>query len=338
MLEHIDLSSSLDFMTEQGRLSLYQAWLHSRKKESIQTSLLPSLERSALFAEWMRYLIKHNYLNPKKRLPPYKQLASLPFNMKEMQIAEVIRHLRDEKVLPPRKTRKDAVIPKWTDRDTYSWEYIGHMRALRFDQARRLLARESPSENANDILSASRASEIISRWTKPPAKLAVYTQIFDAQPGWIYLTRKGLRKAELDFRAEAPSSRTLEHLYWINEVRMALEDEYDEDEMEWTSERSIQAEQKLRQSGQKLDHIPDGILTLTKQGKTETIDIEVQISKTSTKEVREVMGDYWSSGSFNPLRYYVNKKSRGVVRATYQKMEKEFQAMRPYIEIIDLEG
>ena len=152
------------------------------------------------------------------------------------------------------------------------------------------------------------------------------------------MTRRGLRKAELDFRAEAPSSRTLEHLYWINEVRMALEDQYDEDEMEWTSERSIQADQELRQRGQKLKHIPDGILTITTQGRTKTIDIEVQISKPSPKEVEEVMGDYWSSGSFNPLRYYVNKKSRGVVRGIYQKMEKEFQAMRPAIEIIDLEG
>ena len=163
MSQHIDLSSSPDFMTEQGRLSLYQTWLHSRKQEFIHVRTLSTLERSALFAEWMRYLIKHNYLNPKKRLPPYKQLTTLPFNVKEEYIAEIILQLRDEKVLPPRKTRKDADMPQWTDRDTYSWEYVGHMRALRFDQARRLLARESPSENAKDILSASRASEIISR-------------------------------------------------------------------------------------------------------------------------------------------------------------------------------
>ena len=187
-------------------------------------------------------------------------------------------------MLPPRKTRKDADMPQWSERDTFCWEYIGHMRAVRFDQMRRLLARESPSDNMKEMLSASRASEIITRWTDPPAKFAIYKQIFHAEPGWIYLTRRGLREAELDFRAEAPSSRTLEHLYWINEVRLALEDEYETDEMEWTSERTIQAEQDLRQRGQKLKHIPDGILTLTTSEKTETIDIEVQVSKPSPVE------------------------------------------------------
>ena len=191
-------------------------------------------------------------------------------------------------------------------------------------------------QKAGDILSASRASEIISRWTDPPAKFAIYKQIFHAEPGWIYLTRRGLREAELDFRAEAPSSRTLEHLYWINEVRLVLEDEYETDEMEWTSERTIQAEQDLRQCGQKLKHIPDGILTLKTTEKTETIDIEVQVSKPSPGEVEEVMGDYWHSGSFNPLRYYVGKRSRGVVRTVHRRMEKELRAMRPRIEIIDL--
>ncbi len=330
------LSPKPDFQTEQGRLLLYQSWMHARGDDAIQTSKRSLRERSTLFAEWIRYLVAHNDLNPKQRLPPYKHLATLPFNLKEKQIALVILQLRDEKVLPPRKIRKDAALPQWTERDTYCWDYIGHMRAIRFDQAQRLLARESPSEKAGDILSPSRASEIISRWTDPPAKFAIYKQIFHAEPGWIYLTRRGLREVQLDFRAEAPSSRTLEHLYWINEVRLALEDEYETDEMEWTSERTIQAEQDLRQRGQKLKHIPDGILTLKTKEKTETIDIEVQVSKPSPGEVEEVMGDYWHSESFNPLRYYVGKRSRGVVRTVHRRMEKELRAMRPRIEIIDL--
>ncbi len=46
---------------------------------------------------------------------------------------------------------------------------------------------------------------------------------------------------------------------------------------------------------------------------------------------------FWSHGENRPLRYYVNRKSRGVVQAVYQKMVKERLAMRPSIEIIDLE-
>ena len=332
-------SVPLSFATDEGRLGLYYAWIEQRLADkTIEREKLYTVEeRIGFFVAWMRAMIEQKHLRPQSRLPAYRDLAKLPFQLEKDHIAEAVLRLRAEKVLPPRKTRKDADMPQWTDRDTYAWDYIGHMRAIRFDQARRLLARESPSEKAGTILSPSRASEIISRWTDPPAKFAIYKQIFHAEPGWIYLTRRGLREAELDFRAEAPSSRTLEHLYWINEVRLALEDEYETDEMEWTSERTIQAEQDLRQRGQKLTHIPDGILTLTTKEKTETIDIEVQVSKPSPGEVEEVMGDYWQSGSFNPLRYYVGKRSRGVVRTVHRRMEKELRAMRPRIEIIDLE-
>ncbi len=116
---------------------------------------------------------------------------------------------------------------------------------------------------------------------------------------------------------------------------MQLEEELEN--MEWISERSIQAEQEQRQKGQKRKHIPDGILVLPgKDGKKAYIDIEVQISKPSVGEVEDVMGDYYSSGSIDPLRYYVNRLSRGVVNSTYRRMQKERRAMRPWIEIIDL--
>ncbi len=117
---------------------------------------------------------------------------------------------------------------------------------------------------------------------------------------------------------------------------MQLEEELEQ--MEWISEREIQAEQEQRQKGQKRTHIPDGILVVpSTNGKKEYIDIEVQVSKPSPGEVEDVMGDYYSSGSVNPLRYYVNRLSRGVVNSTYEKMQKERRAMRNRIEIIDLE-
>jgi hypothetical protein len=207
------------------------------------------------------------------------------------------------------------------------------MRAMRFDQLRRLLARESEYEIENGLLSISRTTEIKDRWVE--AKLANYRRVFHQESGWVHMSRRGLREAELDFRAEKPSVRSLNHLYWINEVRMQLEEE--NPKMEWISERSLQAEQDQRQKGLKRKHIPDGILVLPgKGGKKEYIDIEVQVSKPSQGEVEDVMGDYYFSGSIYPLRYYVNHLSRGVVNSTYEKMLKERRAMRPRIEIIDL--
>ncbi|HEX6480484.1 MAG TPA: hypothetical protein VF043_16730 [Ktedonobacteraceae bacterium] len=205
---------------------------------------------------------------------------------------------------------------------------------MRFDQIRRLAARYSAEEIEGGVLSVSRTSEIIGRWVEE--KIAIFRPIFHAQSGWCYLTRRGLREVGFTFRAEAPSVRSLDHLYWINEVRMHLEEEHQD--MLWISERAIQAQQELRQKGRRLRHIQDGILLLKDaDGKWEEIDIEVQISKPSPSEVEEVMNDrFWTGSRNRPLRYYVNRLSRGVVRSVYRKMVKEGKAMRPTIEMIDL--
>ncbi len=245
-----------DFLTHEGRLQLYYEWARLRIAEGrlSVTEEYTLEERCAFLADWLRWLIARGSLNPRKRLPPYEELAAVPLHLEKQEIA-------------------------------------------------------------------------------------IYRRVYHAQSGWIHLTRKGIREAGLDFRAEAPSARTLDHLYWINEVRMHLEDEYDESEMQWISERDIQAEQELRQKGQKLKHIQDGILLLKDaHDEWEEIDIEVQISKPSSGEVEEVMNDqFWTNSRNRPLRYYVNRLSRGVVRSVYRKMVKERSAMRPSIEIIDLE-
>jgi hypothetical protein len=326
-----------DFWTHQGRLQLYYEWVRLQIAEgrfSVTTEYTRE-ERCAFLADWLRWLIARGSLQPHKRLPPYEKLAAVPLNLGKQEIAQVIRQLRDERLLPPRKVRKDKGRPQWTNRDRWLWAYIGYMRALRFDQIRRLAARGSEYEIEGGLLSVSRTSEIIKRWTDE--KIAIFRPIFHAQSGWCYLTRRGLREAGFTFRAEAPSVRSLDHLYWINEVRMHLEEEHPD--MRWISERAIQAQQELRQKGQKLKHIQDGILLLKDtDGAWEEIDIEVQISKPSPGEVEEVMSDqFWTGGRNRPLRYYVNRLSRGVVRSVYRKMVKEGKAMRPLIEVINLE-
>ena len=320
---------------------LYDVWLQQRVDEGaivVKDKIYTPQERTVFLADWLHWMLERKHLDPRKRLPPYTSIGKL-FSLRKKEVAQVIRQLRDEKLLPPRKTRNDAQTPQWTPRDRLLWDFIGHMRAMRFDQVRRLAARQSEYEIEGDLLSVSRTTEIVERWVQQ--KIAVYRRVYHAESGWVHLTRKGLREAGLAFRAEAPSARTLEHLYWINEVRLHLEDQYDETEMEWISERSIQAEQERRTSGQKLQHIQDGILVLIGPGgQRQRIDIEVQISKPSPTEVREVMSDqFWSHARANrPLRYYVNRLSRGVVRSEYKKMVREQRAMRRSIEVIDLES
>jgi hypothetical protein len=322
--------------TEQGRLALFFHWARPRFADGTleQDKNYTQQERAAFFADWLRTLVTDRKLDPRKRLPPYRVFTGKPFYLNEKMVAQAIRQLRDERVLPKRKTRKDKDQPQWTRRDEYCFWLIGHMRAIRIDQLQRVLARWSQEEIESGMLSLSRTVEIVDRWVKE--KYAIYRRVFYRQPGWVNITKKGLRHAGLNFRAEAPSDRSLEHLYWINEVRMKLEEE--EPKMIWISERSIQAEREQRQKGECYNHIPDGILLLPgSDGEPEEIDIEVQISKPSQHKVTEVMGGYWTSGSDNPLRYYVNKESGGVVRSVYRKLSHERRSMRSRIEIVDLD-
>jgi hypothetical protein len=126
----------------------------------------------------------------------------------------------------------------------------------------------------------------------------------------------------------SPMTLSLAAVYWMNNVRLYLEAE--EPAVCWINERLIQAEQWRRQAGGKIGHIPDGVLLVPGLGGIwHPIDIEVQISKPSETEVRKVMADASVSGWENyPLRYYVSRKARGVVRATYEQMLSQREALQ----------
>lgn len=328
----LHIPPSEQFCVEEGRAVLYDDWLRRQIAEGKidTTRLYTPEERTMLLESWLRSLIAEEKLDPRKRLPPYAALGAMPFQLKEKEVAGVITALRTEGLLPPRKPRIDKDQPQWTDRDRYCMGWIGYMRAIRLDQAQRLLARRSEYQTSEpDRLSVSRSSQIIQRWVR--AKYAVYRRVYVGQPGWIHLTSKGLYHTGLNFRAAFPKDRVLEHLYHINEVRLKLEEE--NPSLKWISERAIQAEQEKRQKGRRLEHIPDGMIV----SDLEQIDIEVQISRPSQQIVELVMrGGIWGN-STNPLRYYVCEDAVAVVRRAYQVVTKGGRQSRPRIEAIELE-
>ena len=322
---------SASFASEEGRKILLEEWLNRCLDEGkIDLQRLYTVqERAVLLENWLCTLISEGRLDPHRRLPPYATLGEPPFNLREKDVAHVISELRNAGLFPQRKTRMDKGQPLWTLRDNYCFEWIGHMRAIRYDQLQRLLARHSEYETGDpSMLSISRVSKIIARWSH--AKYAIYRRVYAKQPGWIYLARKGLFHAGLDYRASPPRDRLLEHIYWINEVRLKLEET--EPSIQWISERAIQALQEKRQKGQRLQHIPDGIVV---RG-MERIDIEVQISRPSQQAVELVMRSL-GGNSVNPLRYYASESAIAVVRKAYDRVMKGGWYGRPRIEIVELE-
>jgi hypothetical protein len=212
------------FSNKADREILLAIWIASVTSEGkmVPGQRYDERERKDFFAAWLRQLIADGELDPRRRLPPYDKLTGLPFHLSKKAIGEVINELRAEGLFPKRKKRKDAGQPQWRSRDTSCFWWIGEMRAIRSDQLRRLLARWSPGEpRESGQLSMTRTSQIIDRWVK--AGYVVYRKIYVKQPGWVYLTRKGMQAANLPYRATPPADTMLTHIYYINEVRLAFE-------------------------------------------------------------------------------------------------------------------
>src|SRR5258708_3199010 len=220
-----------------------------------------------------------------------------------------------------------------TKRDWTVLRWIADQRAMRYDQIQRLLARESTWETKDPRrLSMTRTTQTIQRWVR--AGLVVYRHLLVGEPGWIWLTAKGLRMLELHFRASAPAYSTLAHLYAINEVLLHLENEAlsHKGELSWESERWLQHElEQMKQAGNRHRHQPDAIVILD----GEEFELEVERSRKAQDYLEDLMrGAYgFSNGA---LRYYVAHEARTVVLAAFNKLT-PYQIDRPWLEIYDLE-
>jgi len=155
--------------------------------------------------------------------------------------------------------------------------WIAYQRAVRYDQLQRLLSRESEWETRDPRrLSMTRTTQTIQRWVR--AGLVVYKKLLVGQPGWVWLTAKGLRLLDLGFRASAPAYSVLGHLYAINEVLLHLEDEAAERKVAitWSSERWLQHQlEQMKQADKRHWHMPDAVIILGE----EEFELEVERSR-----------------------------------------------------------
>lgn len=171
-----------------------------------------------------------------------------------------------------RKTRSDKGEIRATPRDLACILWIAEMYAARSDQIRRLLSRYPDPVHPphGPLVSESVTREQIARWVR--AGWIVYRRVLAAGPGWAYVTKKGLRLVGVDdiFLAKAPSSKRLNHIFAVNQVRLWMDVEQD---YSWRSERILRAELELKR-GESAGGIPDGLI-FPKNVRTA---VEVQIS------------------------------------------------------------
>ncbi len=182
-----------------------------------------------------------------------------------------------------KKPRRDKGQPRWTKRDLWLLRWIAEQYAVRFDHLQELLSLQPLGETQEEgWLAEATVRHWIERWRK--AGILGHASILVGQPGWVWLTRKGLQILGLDYRPWTPNPGRLRHLYYVNEVRILSEAR--KDTPTWISERRLDSERGLRMRGELVGHLPDGELHFSDGA---VIAIEVELSTKMSDRLEEIL-------------------------------------------------
>ncbi len=246
-----------------------------------------------------------------------------------------------------RHSRSDKGQLQLTQRDRDVLRQIGEQTAYCFDQLQGLLARHPDSLSTDpECLSETRTRATIRRWQK--LGLADYRKILYDDPGWVWLTKKGLQAMQVEGRFLEPSPANLEHLYWINETRALIEHTYGTyPGFRWEGERQIRMIRERLQAQKKEDtylsipfeyqgrHRPDALVRYqvnVKDGEREAVcAIEVELSEKSYEAWKKIfleLAQYYANA-----HYYVDAS----IKASLTKALKRFQNEDPAYDELETE-
>jgi hypothetical protein len=219
-----------------------------------------------------------------------------------------------------RKPRSDKGLVLMTERDQYCLQWIADQYAVRLDQAQRLLSRWPGGElkDKRRGLAPTTVKDLVNRWQR--AGWIEYQRVLVGQPGWMWITKKGLRMIGWDdfYTARMPASTRLNHLYAVNQVRLLL----DTKGFSWKSEREYRTElESMITKGRSLGPIPDAVIESPETG---TVAVEVELTAKKPDDLRRKLQhlvDQYEAGytraKFPTIWFYVpdEKLQRAVERA-----------------------
>ncbi len=177
-----------------------------------------------------------------------------------------------------RKPRRDRGSVLLTARDELALRWIGEQYGMRLDQLCTLLGRHAlRGTQVPGKVATTTASGVVSRWLK--AGLVRAQKFRVAEPCWVWLTRAGLSHLGLGFHYRQLNVVTLDHVYWVNQTRLAAEQRWAErgEARTWACERSLK-----RRGEKRLAHLPDAVVD-TEQGRV-AVEVELTAKKRSKVE------------------------------------------------------
>jgi hypothetical protein len=186
-----------------------------------------------------------------------------------------------------RKTRSDKGTWHITERDRRLLQWIGEQYVIRFDHLQQLLG-QTPQGADKTIrtLTADASRRVISNWKRKG--FVTHRKVFQEQPGYVWLTRSGLRAIGLKVRYATPSPALLDHYHAINTIRLSLE--IREPEGVWESERLIRSRLQQGKKGQKQPHTPDAWFFLPNSERV--VGVEVELHPKKKNQLYEIHGSF----------------------------------------------
>ncbi len=214
-------------------------------------------------------------------------------------------------------------VHQLTPRDIICLTWIAMQYAIRLDQLQRLLYRHIPEADryklkpGADRLSLDRSYEMIAKslgWGDIEKG-----GILHRDKLWLWVPREWLRTARLPFSYSGkPASSRLPHLFYINQIRLYIEEKRPEDT--WTSERQIRKDAGAPLNGENQPHLPDAILTAAK-GKVTALEIE-----RSPKTEDELLDDLRElTVSYKSVRYFASGSTKRQVEARLEDFTREMR-------------
>lgn len=181
-----------------------------------------------------------------------------------------------------RKVRSDKGLIMATERDFYCIAWIAEQYCARGDQVRRLLSRFPnklrPFKNG-ELIAETTTRDQISRWVR--AGWVEYKRVLADEPGYCWVTKKGLQLVDLDdiYTARMPAATRFNHIYAVGQMRLWMDLKYT-----WQSERRYRANLAAvkTKKDESLGPIPDAVIT-TKDGLV-AVEAELSIKKPTDLE------------------------------------------------------
>lgn len=223
------------------------------------------------------------------------------------------------------KPRRDKGTILFSKRDEYCLGWMADQYAVRLDQIQVLLSRwpMGKLKNKERGLAATTVKDQISRWVR--AGWIEYQRVLVNQPGWAWITRKGLQVIAWDgfYSARQPAFSRLSHIYAVNQIRLTMDLEQD---ITWKSEREYRETLEAARKGESTGPIPDAVISSERIG---IVALEVELSPKKPadleRKLEELVGCTTSSNRYKFSRIWIyvpdEKGKQAVERARAELIE-----------------